>query len=41
MKKITVINNETCEVFHYSGFAWKLAWTIVFVMGIILGATLF
>jgi len=41
MKKYTLINNESGKKSYYSSFAWNLAWTLVFLSGIVFGACLF
>ena len=40
MKRYTVINNKTGRKNDYSWVTWNIAWGLVFVFGILTGATL-
>ena len=41
MKKFTLINNETGVRNEYSKMAWEISWVLVFVSGVVTGASLF
>lgn len=41
MNKYTLIDNESGNKREYSSFEWNLAWTLVFISGILIGAFLF
>lgn len=37
MKRYTVINNKTGYKSNYSYFMWNLAWSLVFIFGVLTG----